>query len=111
MRIRKSLSLVNGQLVKKVNARKVTNKDDWTSAFIRYMAVYLDKNPTKTIALLRYLDNVHLAADKFGGLGWRDYDEQFRLSVAENPDKDWTPIDNHLWLLCMTPTAESISEK
>ena len=42
------LELVNGQLVKKLNVRKVTNKDDWTSAFIRYMAVYCDKNPTKT---------------------------------------------------------------
>jgi hypothetical protein len=96
--------------VKKLNVRKVTNKDDWTSAFIRYMAVYCDKNPTKTVALLRYFDTVRLAADKFGGLGWRAYDEQFRLLVAENPDKNWSHIDSHLWLLCMTPSAESIQK-
>ena len=51
---------------------------------------------------------MRLAAEKFGGLGWRAYDEQFRLLVAENPEKDWAHIDNHLWLLCMTQTAESI---
>jgi hypothetical protein len=41
------LELVNGQLVKKLNIRKITTKDDWFSAFIRYMAVYCDKNPPK----------------------------------------------------------------
>ena len=41
------LELVNGQLVKKLNTRKITNKDDWTTAFIRYMAVYLDKTPKR----------------------------------------------------------------
>ena len=51
-----------------------------------------------------------MAVDKFGGLGWRAYDEQFRLSVAENPEKDWAPIDNHLWLLCMTPSADTIRQ-
>ena len=93
------LELVDGQLVKKINARKIMNKDDWTTAFIRYMSVYLDKNPRKNIALLRYLDNVRLAADKFGGLGWRAYDEQFRLSVSDNPEKYWAPINNHLLLI------------
>jgi hypothetical protein len=99
------LELVKGQLVKKINGRKINTKDEWTTAFIRYMAVYLERNPSKNVALLRYLDNVSLAAEKFGGLGWRAYDEQFRLSVANNPQKAWTPIDNHLWLLCMTPSA------
>ena len=101
---------MNGQLVKKLNTRKITNKDDWSSAFIRYIAVYCDKNPAKIVAVCRYFDTVRLAADKFGGLGWRAYDEQFRLLVAENPEKDWAHIDNHLWLLCMTPSAESIKK-
>ena len=45
------LELVNGQLVKKLNTRKITTKDDWSSAFIRYMAVYCDKNPSKIVAV------------------------------------------------------------
>ena len=42
------LELVDCQLVKRINARKIMNKDDWTTAFIRYMAVYLDKTPRRT---------------------------------------------------------------
>ena len=53
------LELVNGQLVKKLNTRKITNKDDWSSAFIRYMAVYCDKNPAKIVAVCHYFDTVN----------------------------------------------------
>jgi hypothetical protein len=59
------LELVDGQLVKKHNGRKIKTKDEWTTTFIRYMAIYLEKNPSTNVALLHYLDNVRLAADKY----------------------------------------------
>jgi len=102
------LQVIDGDLVKKTTIRRITNANDWTSCFVRYMGIYCDRNPAKIAAVCRYVDTVRLAAEKFGGLGWRAYDEQFRLLVAENPDKDWAHIDNHLWLLCMTQTAESV---
>ena len=102
------LQVIDGDLVKKTTVRRITNANDWSSCFVRYMGIYCDRNPAKIAAVCRYFDTVRLAAEKFGGLGWRAYDEQFRLLVAENPEKDWAHIDNHLWLLCMTQTAESV---
>ena len=79
----------------------LTNIDQWTEAFIHFMGVYLVRAPMRALELLKYLDNIRLAALKFtpkGSFGWRDYDEMFRHRVAQH-DRSWAAIDGELWWL------------
>ncbi|ESP03456.1 hypothetical protein LOTGIDRAFT_171395 [Lottia gigantea] len=44
------------------------------------------------------------------GLGWKKYDEQFRLKRAFNLDMSWSDVDSELWLLYMySPNQYSLS--
>ncbi|CAG2224906.1 unnamed protein product [Mytilus edulis] len=36
-------------------------------------------------------------------MGWKNYDEQYRLRKAHEPSSLWSNIDNELWLLYMQP--------
>ena len=46
------------------------------------------------------------AALQFPGLGWRAYDEQFRLRQEVQPQRSWGEIDYELWL---TVTAAGVT--
>ena len=43
------------------------------------MFIYLQQSPLKCLEMLKYLDNVRMASEKFRGFGWREYDEQNEL--------------------------------
>ncbi len=72
--------------------------EEWTSAFMVYMSVYLEVHSTRAIEMLKYMDTIRSAAHQSGGMGWRTYDEQFRLKQAVNPAQSWAIIDSELWL-------------
>ncbi|CAC5416742.1 unnamed protein product [Mytilus coruscus] len=40
-----------------------------------------------------------LGASRSIGLGWKDYDQEFRLKKARNPAMSWATVDQELWLL------------
>ena len=44
---------------------------------------------------------VRLGASRINGLGWKTYDEQFRLKMGIDPVKSWEIVDQELWLLYM----------
>ena len=57
------LVIINGQLVvARQHLRAITNTQTWTTAFIVYMFIYLEKFPGKAQEMLRYMHNVRLAA-------------------------------------------------
>ena len=57
------LVIKNGQLVvARQHLRAITNIHTWTTAFIVYMSIYLEKFPGKAQEMLRYMHNVRLAA-------------------------------------------------
>ena len=47
--------------------------------------------------MLKYMHNVRTGADM--SLGWKSYDEQFRLKVALDPSKSWALVDTELWVM------------
>lgn len=90
----------NGQLTTKVNpSEKMATIERWTDAFIVFIAIYGSAHPAKVPELLKYMDSVRLAAKRCHGLGWKDYDEQFRLRKGTNPESSWAKLDDELWLL------------
>lgn len=58
--------------------------------------------------LVRYVHTIRLEASRANGLGWRDYDTQFRLHKKEcYPSMSFGIVDQELWLLYMYNSAPS----
>lgn len=47
------------------------------------------------------MDSVRLRAKRCHSMGWKGYDEQYRLRKNTNPESSWAQIDYELWLLYM----------
>ena len=77
------------------HSNKTLNIDQWVSVFLVYSAVYLQKHPLESEAILGYIETVR-GLEKKGG-NWRFYDEQFR-KLKKTLGLSWN--DNHqaLWL-------------
>ena len=78
--------------------KKIDSFDKWCSAFHTYMAIYLAKQPARAIEMLKYIETIRLAASQFPGVGWRHYDEQFRLQLESNPSSSWGEVNMELWV-------------
>lgn len=73
------------------------------------MSIYLSAHIDQTHSLIKYMANVKLGASRVsGGLGWREYDRQFRLKRAKDNSISWDKIDPELWLLYITPNTNSV---
>lgn len=101
---------MNGQFtLKPTNVIKITTIDAWLDAFFIFMSIYLSAHIDETHSLIKYIANVKLGASRVsGGLGWRDYDRQFRLRKAKDNSISWGKIDQELWLLYITPNVHSV---
>lgn len=105
---KQSLVMVNGELqATEKNAKNITNIQQWTDAFIIFASIYLEGHPTKALDLLKYMNDVRLAAARSSGLGFKEYDQQFRLKLAKNPSGAWGTVDPELWLIYITPISRS----
>ena len=107
----KRLAIRDGTIVidaKKENT-KITNISQWTDAFIIFFAIYVTAHPTTTSALLKYMRTVRLGAKRSPGLGWVDYDRQFRLKRETNASISWDVVDPELWLIYMFKSGLSQS--
>ncbi|XP_069114905.1 uncharacterized protein [Argopecten irradians] len=105
----KSLYLdVNGQLVAKdKNAKRINNIADWTDAFIIYTSIYSAAHPERVHELLKYIQTIRLGAGRCNGMGWRSYDEQFRLRRSQDPCSSWATVDTELWLIYLSPSIST----
>ncbi|CAG2219169.1 unnamed protein product [Mytilus edulis] len=74
--------------------------NEWTSAFMVFMSVYIEKYCTRAQELLKYMRDIRLAATR--SENWATYDEQFRLKIEKNPNLSWGNIHGEYWLLHIT---------
>ena len=83
------------------NTVKIQTIEQWTSAFILFISVYCRTHPNRFQELLKYLYMVRVGASRCpaNSLGWKAYDEQFRLRKACDPTSSWAVVDVELWLL------------
>ncbi|VDI62541.1 Hypothetical predicted protein [Mytilus galloprovincialis] len=82
---------------------KITNIEKWTDAFIIFIYIYCAVHVNRFKELLKYMHTIRLGAQRNQGMGWKNYDEQYRLRKAHEPSSLWSNIDNELWLLYMQP--------
>ncbi|XP_052264881.1 uncharacterized protein LOC127867602 [Dreissena polymorpha] len=92
----------------KSNLRKITTIEQWTTAMIRFMAVYTFKFPSETQALLKYTEIVRDISSRRPGSAFIFYDTQFRL-LRESIPLPWNRLHTEFWLMACTsvPTQHS----
>ena len=92
----------SGQLVVKQKVGKIiTDISSWIDAFLIFTSIYIYAHPNSSQGLLKYMHDVKLGASRSTGLGWREYDQQFRLKKARLPSTSWGQVDQELWLIYM----------
>ena len=72
--------------------KKIVNIETWTDAFLIFTSIYCTAHPLKFQGLLKYILCIRLGAKRCSG-GWKAYDEQFRLRMAQDPSSSWAVID------------------
>ena len=82
-------------------AKEIKTIEVWTTAFMTYMSIFLERHPTRAREMLKYMAVIRQAARDFQG-NWRRYDKEFRLRQAKRPSRSWASIDTDLWLLTMS---------
>lgn len=86
--------------------RKINNIDTWTTAFVRYTAIYSMKFPLETPNLMKYAEIVRDIASRRPGLAFLHYDTQFRM-LRESVLFPWDRIHTEFWLMACTPLQTS----
>ncbi|XP_030845856.1 uncharacterized protein LOC115925946 [Strongylocentrotus purpuratus] len=81
----------------------ITGIPQWTSAMLVFVSVYAERHTRRVRELLKYISIVRTAASC--GYNWCDYDLQFRLRQARQPERSWAVVDAELWLLVATAYA------
>lgn len=71
----------------KAAPREILNIDAWSDAFLIYAAIYLEKYPEEARGMLKYASVIRGIARQSRGLGWKQYDENFRKSREANVHK------------------------
>jgi hypothetical protein len=87
------------------NYKKIFSID--TAAFIIVTSIYCSAHPEKFQDFLKYMSMVQLGASRCANLGWKMYDEQFRLRKAQDPTSSWSLVDHELWLIYMNNIKSS----
>ena len=98
----------NGQLTMRQNIKKENvDMEKWTDLFLIYISIFVSAHPERTQELLKYMNIIRTGQKRFGGVGWRSYDEQFRYRLSLNPNQSWVDIDTELWLTYMHAPVSS----
>jgi hypothetical protein len=94
------LKVKDGQIaLEKQQLKTITNIHTWTSAYVVFMSVYLEKFPLKCQELLKYMHSIRLSAGRSSHSGWAYYDEQYRLKKERHPTSSWGVVDSELWVM------------
>lgn len=92
------LQFINGKF--SISSREQSTKlsiNQWSSAFIVFMSIMLERFPAEAQELLKYFRDIRLAGSR--SPNWWKYDEQFRQLKASNSSSSWGIINVELWLI------------
>jgi len=78
--------------------RSISSIDAWTSAFLRFVAIYAMRFPFETPALIKYMEIVRDLARKRPGPAFIMYDAQFR-HLRESVQIPWDRIHMESWFM------------
>lgn len=109
-----SLTLENSTVKvskKKSTSSRITDIEQWTTAFTSYMSVFTCKYPLRAQEFLQYLSMIRYAARIHKGLGWAIYDHKFRQKAGLDKTLVWSQLDQHLWLTIFTVSPSALNEE
>ena len=89
---RYQMNIVDGEQIWSPAEDKSTKIDGvrkWENAFRTYAAIYCEKNPTRSVEILQYIESINDAAKKFIWDKVAHYDFVFRHLQAERPHRNW----------------------
>ena len=78
---------------------KITNIKKWDKAFRVYAMVYSEANPTRSMEIMQYIDDIHSAAGTFVWDNVAMYDYMFRKLMAKHPNRSWGVTNTHMWTM------------
>jgi hypothetical protein len=82
-------------------SRKALTIEQWTTDFLRFVAVYSLKHPHETPALMKYGEIVRDLASRRQRPAWSFYDTQFR-QLRESTSIPWDRIHTEFWIMATT---------
>ena len=96
------LTVVNGNVVvntdnKHLKIKNIEYINTWTDAFINFSKFFIQRHPLLAMDLLSYMALITSVESDAPFVRIYQYDQQFRLRVAQNPSKSWSQIDGNLW--------------
>ena len=68
------------------------------------MSIFLERHASKAIEMIRYVDLIRKLAHRFNGKGWIQYDKEFRMGQAVNPQRSWGSYNADLFMDKITAT-------
>ena len=94
-------------LVPNTYTKKINSIEQWTSAFLRFAAIYGLKYPKEMPKLMKYAEIVRDLANRKPGLSWLMYDTQFRC-LRQSQHISWDQLHTEFWVMAAaTPTFRS----
>lgn len=83
------------------STRYITGLDTWLEAWSIYAGVLSSFKPKLGSQLFQYQAFIARSSRRFQPYAWLQYDSQFRLKIASNPNMSWSTADSELvatWL-------------
>ncbi len=77
--------------------KEVKNINLWTTAFLIYIDILIEKHAKRVKELLKYTTVIRSFAENMAGSGWVEYDTKFRKKQERDPTRSWATIDMELY--------------
>ena len=77
----------------------ISNFSKWEQAFRVYSNIYCKRNPERAAELIEYNHVIHTIASTYTWENVYNYDKEFRLHMARNPQRSWSIILQQAWSL------------
>ena len=81
------------------NVVSITSYAKWEQAFRVFSNIYCKANPNRSVELMEYNNVIHTMAMAYNWGNVYTYDKEFRLHMAQFPQRSWAMILQQAWSL------------
>ncbi|XP_033730644.1 uncharacterized protein LOC117320063 [Pecten maximus] len=86
----------------------LNNIEQWTTAFLRFVAIYSERFPKEIPQVIKHGELVRDLASRRTGMAWLEYDQQVRRDI-EVRSIHWGEFHTEYWVMANTPRQGSFS--
>ena len=105
------LTLENSVIkVKEASQPRMTDIEQWTTAFTVYMSVMTHQFPGSGPRAVK-LQEFNMPCSPNSPVYWDTYDHKFRCKAALNPSLNWSLVDQQLWLMIFTTLPDILLQQ